>query len=83
MVVAEAVGAGEKVYAFALEFVGIEHIPVGFIRVADIYERYAAEPRFREPVVKFGEPRLLIERVAELVETVFVNVFCGRVQLGH
>ena len=81
VVVAEAVGAGEKVYAVRLEIVGIEHVPIGLVRVADVYQRDVAEFCFGKPSVKFGKPRILIEGIAELVELVRHDVRCGSVEL--
>ena len=43
----------------------------------------AAEPRPREPFVKFGKPGLLVERVSELVETPRVQIACGGAKALH
>ena len=83
MVVPESVRAGEKIDALALELVGVEHVPIGFVGVAHIYEGHAAEPRPREPFVKFGKPGLLVERVSELVETPRVQIACGGAKALH
>lgn len=72
-----------KVDARAFELVGVEHVPLRFVGVADVDEGEVAQPRIDEPLVEAREARFLVERIAKLLELARAQVCGKRIEFLH
>ena len=83
MVVVESEAACDKINRFAFKIIGVEHVPIGFIRVANVYERDVAKFCVSKPFVELVKLRVLVERIAELVKFARGYFFGAFVQKFH